>query len=77
MTDLAAAMYELGALAKKPVAPEAREIRYRALLAFRAALDGKVPKAEIDRLIESIPQQGLRLNVDGEVRVIAAARAAE
>jgi helicase len=77
MGDLAAAMYELGALAKKPVAPEAREIRYRTLLAFRAALEGKVPKGEIDRLIESSPQQGLRLNVDGEVRVITVARAAE
>jgi len=70
MAKLAQGMFELGGLQRKPVAPDARDLRYKMLRAFRRALDGKVPAKEIDRLVESLPP-GMRLNVAGRVVVIS------
>lgn len=70
-------MFELGALRKKPVAPDARDLRYKLLRVFRKALVGTVDALEIERLVESVPSIRMRLNVEGEARVIAAPAAAE
>jgi hypothetical protein len=72
MAELAKGMFALGALRKKPVAPDARDLRYKLLRVFRKALAGVVDAGVIESLVESVPGIGLRLNVDGEVRVIAA-----
>ena len=61
-----------GGAKKKPVAPDARDLRYKLLRVFRKALAGVVEAGAIESLVESVPGIGLRLNVDGEVRVIAA-----
>jgi hypothetical protein len=72
MAELAKGMFALGALQKKPIAPDARDLRYKLLRVFRVALAGVVDAAEVERLVESVPGVGLRLNVEGEVRVIGA-----
>lgn len=70
MAELAKRMFALGGLRKKPVGPDARDLRYKLLRVFRKALATTAPREEIERLVESVPSVGLRLNVDGDVRVI-------
>jgi hypothetical protein len=69
MVDLAEGMHDLGGLRRKPVVPEAGEIRYRILKPFRSHVQGKngITEQEIEGLIETIPSVGLRLNVSGRV----------
>jgi hypothetical protein len=50
--------------------PEGRDLRYKLLAPFRHALGNKVPKTEIDRLVETIASSGLRLNPPGSVSVV-------
>jgi helicase len=77
MPELAEGIRELGGVQKKVVAPDARDLRYKILRPFRKALTGVVDPTEIERLVESVDSSGMRLNVVGGVRVIAAtARAA-
>ena len=61
MAELAEGMQELGALRKRPVAPEAREIRYRILRPIKKALDGVVPREEMDQLVETVSGTGMRV----------------
>ncbi|HVV51139.1 MAG TPA: DEAD/DEAH box helicase [Polyangia bacterium] len=70
VSDLAASMHRLGGLSRRPVAPEARDLRYRILRPFRRALKSNVPRPELDRLVESIAGDALRLNVAGPVTVV-------
>jgi helicase len=71
VANLAEEMQRVGGLVRRLVAPEARDLRYKLLAPFRHALKTKVPPAEIDRLVESVPGEALRLNVPGAVSVVA------
>jgi hypothetical protein len=72
VADLAAEMQRVGGLVRRLVAPEARDLRYKVLAPFRYALKKTVPSHEIDRLVESVPGEALRLNVPGDVSVVSA-----
>ena len=72
MAAIAKGMFALGGLRKKPVAPDARDLRYKLLRVFRKALAGAAGADEVERLVESVPSIGLRLNVEGEVQVVSA-----
>jgi len=71
MREMAEAMRDLGALDRRPVEPIAAHIRYRILRAVRHALAGKVPREVVDRLIETVPNRGLRLLASVRPMVIA------
>ena len=71
VAELAQKMQQAGGLVRRLVAPEARDLRYKVLAPFRHALKKTVPRDEIDRLVESIPGEALRLNVPGPVSVIS------
>jgi helicase len=68
MAELADGMFKLGGLRKRPVSPDARDLRYKLLRPFKKVLGKEVPDAQLDLLIESVPGVGLRLNLDGGVR---------
>jgi len=70
MAELAEGMFSLGALRKKPVAPDARDLRYKLLRPFKKALRKGVAAEEIERLVESVPAVGLRLNLPGRAAVL-------
>ena len=73
VVELAGEMQRLGGLARRLVAPEARDLRYKLLSPFRHALERNgVPRSDVDRLIETVAGTRLRLNVTGSVQVIAA-----
>jgi len=74
MADLAEGMFKLGGLRKRPTAPEARDLRYKLLQPFKSALGETSAGRELDRLFESVPGVGLRLNVAGEARVVTTDR---
>ncbi len=63
MEELADAMHALGHLARRPIAPDARELRYKILRPFKKALAQRLAPAELDRLLETVPGAGLRLNL--------------
>ena len=71
VADLAEEMRRVGGLVRRLVAPEARDLRYKLLAPFRHALKMTVPPDEIDRLVESVPGEALRLNVPGSVSVVS------
>jgi helicase len=74
MAELADGMHRLGGLRKRPVAPDARDLRYKLLGPFKKAAakrgEGTIPNPELDSLIESVSGIGLRLNLPGEAKVI-------
>ncbi len=70
MADLAEGMFKLGGLRKRPVAPDAKDLRYKLLRPFKKAMNGTAAKGELDLLIESVPGVGLRLNLAGSVQVV-------
>ena len=63
MTDLASEMQRRGRFGRRLITPESREIRYRIMMPFRRALRAVLGKEEVERLVETIPGVGLRLNV--------------
>jgi helicase len=71
VAELAEKMQRIGGLVRRLVTPEARDLRYKLLAPFRHALKKTVPANEIDRLVESIPGEALRLNVPGSVSVVS------
>ena len=71
VSDLADEMRRVGHLARRLVAPEPRDLRYKLLAPFRHALKSTVSAAELDQLVESVSRNGLRLNVPGPVSVVA------
>jgi hypothetical protein len=72
MAEVAKGMFALGGLRKKPIAPDARDLRYKLLRVFRKALKGAIGTDEIERLVESVSGMGLRLNVTGSVELVVA-----
>ena len=62
MAELAEGLRRLG-LAKPPRAADAAALRYKLLRPFRRALAGTGHEGEVDKLVESIPGVGLRLNL--------------
>lgn len=71
LTELADGIRELGGMQRKVIEPDARDLRYKMLSPFRKALEGVVDAKEIEQLVESVTS-GMRLNVRGEARVVAA-----
>lgn len=67
MAELAEGMFKLGGLGKRPVAPDAKDLRYKLLRPFKKALNGSAVAGELDNLIESVPGVGLRLNCTTKV----------
>jgi helicase len=74
MADLADGMFRLGGLAKRPIAPDAKDLRYKLLRPFKRALKASKNAAEVDRLVESVAGVGLRLNLHRSATVIEAPR---
>jgi len=71
MTDLAEGMFALGGHSRRPVAPDARDMRYKILRPFKKALDGALPDEELSLLVESVQKVGIRLNLPaGSTRII-------
>ena len=71
VADLAEGMRRLGRLDRRLVAPDPRDLRYKVLAPFRHALKRTVERAEVDRLVESVAGNSLRLNAPGPVSVVA------
>jgi helicase len=67
MVDLASDLQRLGGLPRKPVAPDARDLRYRLLRSLRAGLAEHPNGAALDRVVENVPGFGLRLNCTARV----------
>jgi hypothetical protein len=66
-------MHRLGGLRKRPITPDARDLRYKILRPFRKVFaDAPDVRPEIERLVESVPGVGLRLNVDPGFRGVRA-----
>lgn len=72
MADLADGMFRLGALQKRPIAPDPRDLRYKVLRPFKKALGTTFPREEIDQVVEAIRGVGLRLNLPGPAEVLLA-----
>ena len=67
VTNLAVEMQKLGGLPRRPVAPDARDLRYRILKALRSALADSPRLADLDTLIENVSGFGLRLRASAQV----------
>jgi hypothetical protein len=63
-------MFKLGDLRKRPVAPDAKDLRYKLQRPFKRALAGTELETDVAYLFETMPDCGLRLNVDGATQVI-------
>lgn len=66
MEDLATEMPRIGWKDKSDIAPDQKQLRYKLINPFRCALKDILQKTEIDRLVESIPKMGLRLNLEAD-----------
>lgn len=64
MVEIADRMWKLGGLQKRPTSPVQKDLRYRIIEPFRAALNGVLADGEIDELLTSSRSLGLRLNID-------------
>jgi hypothetical protein len=62
MAEIAEGMFKLGGLRKRPVAPDAKDLRYKTLRPIKKTLNGNCSVHELDRLVETV-RGGLRLNV--------------
>lgn len=71
MAEVAEGMFKLGGLRKRPVAPDAKDLRYKLQRPFKRALAGTDLEAEVAYLFETMPGLGLRLNLGGPAQVIA------
>ncbi len=70
MAEVAEGLSRLGHLPKRPVTPDARDLRYKILRAFKRVFAGLVPVEELNQLIESIPGVVPRLNLAGGAQVL-------
>jgi hypothetical protein len=68
MAELAEGMLKLGGLRKRPVAPDAKDLRYKILQPFKRALSPANPLVALDRLLETV-QGSLRLNTTAVCRL--------
>lgn len=76
MAEVAEGMFELGGLRKKPIAPDARDLRYKLQPPFKRALAGTGLEAEVAQLFETLSGLGLRLNLGGGAQIVSPDRAA-
>jgi helicase len=67
MADLAVLIQQLDGLPRKPVAPEARDLRYRLLRRLRSLLADHPRAGELEGVIENVSGAGLRLNCTSQV----------
>jgi helicase len=65
MAEVAEGMFKLGGLRKRPVAPDAKDLRYKLQRPFKRALAGTDLEAEVAQMFETLPGLGLRLNLAG------------
>lgn len=70
MAELADGMFKLGALRKRPVAPDAKDLRYKLQRPFKLALSGTPLEPDVTQLFETLPGVGLRLNLGGTAQVV-------
>jgi len=70
MAEIAEGMKRHGRVAKRLVAPDARDLRYRIVRPLKAVFAEVLGVEEINRMVESIPGVGLRLNYAGPVQVL-------
>jgi helicase len=70
MAEVAERMFKLGGLRKRPVAPDAKDLRYKLQRPFKHALAGTGLETEAAQLFETMPGLGLRLNLPGGAQVI-------
>ncbi len=70
MAEVAEGMFKLGGLRKRPIAPDAKDLRYKLQRPFKRALAGTDLEADIAQLFETMPGLGLRLNLGGVAQVI-------
>lgn len=75
MQELAEGLKRLGGFRKRPVAPDARDLRYKIIRPLKKALLGDLSREEVDLLVESMPGEGLRLNVPASAVVLVSAPA--
>lgn len=73
MAEIADGMFKLGGLRKRPVSPDARDLRYKLQRSFNRALAGTGLESDVAQLFETVPGVGLRLNMTGNVQVIGGA----
>lgn len=70
MAEIADGMFKLGGLRKRPVTPDARDLRYKLQRPFVRAVAGSGFEEEIPQMFETVPGVGLRLNLVGTAEVI-------
>lgn len=70
MAEIAEGMHKMGGLRSRPVAPDAKDLRYKLQLPFKKAFAGTPWETEVGRLFENLPGVGLRLNLEGPAQVI-------
>ncbi len=70
MAEVAEGMHKLGGLRSRPVAPDAKDLRYKLQQPFRKAFAGSELEAEVAQLFETMHGLGLRLNLAGPAHVI-------
>ena len=73
MADLAEGMSKLGGQARRPVAPDARDMRYRILRPLKNALAMAFLDEELARLVETVTGARLRLKVPAGSTVVITA----
>jgi len=70
MAEIADGMFKLGGLRKRPITPDARDLRYKLQRPFLRAVAGTELEEEIPQMFETVPGVGLRLNLVGNAEVI-------
>ena len=70
MAELADGMHRMGGLRSRPVAPDAKDLRYKLLHPFKKAFATSEWESEVSRLFENMPGVGLRLNIEGAAHII-------
>jgi len=70
MAEVAEGMFKLGGLRRRPIAPDAKDLRYKLQRPFKRALAGTDLDADVAELFETLPGLGLRLNLGGVAQVV-------
>lgn len=70
MAEIAEGMHKMGGLRSRPVAPDAKDLRYKLQQPFKKAFAGSEWESEVCNIFENMPGVGLRLNLDGTTQVI-------
>jgi len=60
MAEMAEGMHKLGGLRRRPIVPDARDLRYKILRPIKRAIHKVLPNEELDRLVETVQGVGLR-----------------